>query len=104
MSLEPMGCVCATRQTHPWLYAFAEMTLCETSGGEGGGSASIFKSSGSYQAPRYHIRTMLRARNLFSGSDCTLSMIACAGALRFSLTMFKSFSNAAGRLSLSHLK
>src|SRR5262249_12261071 len=103
MSLEPMGCACATRQTHPWVYAFAEMTLCDTSGGGGGGPVSSFNSLGSYQAPRYHMRTMLRARNLLSGSDCTLSMIAC-GALRLSLTMVKSFSKAPGCFSLTSLK
>src|SRR5436190_24068846 len=102
MSLEPMGCACATRQTHPWVYAFAEITLCETSGGEG--SVSIFNSPGSYQAPRYHMRTMLRARNLLSASDCTLSMIVCAGALRLSLTLVKSLSKAAGCFTLSSVK
>src|SRR6266478_5818903 len=73
-------------------------------------------SAGSYQAPRYHIRTILRARYfasisygvllLSSSSNFNASMIAWSrlGASRCFLTSRSRFSSAAGHLSLTLVK
>src|SRR3954451_21525771 len=63
-------------------------------------------SFGSYQAPRYHINTMLRARYLVSSLALTLSMITFrrSDAVRASLAICRRVANVVGRFSLSQTK
>src|SRR4029453_14453216 len=69
-------------------------------------SASARKFSGSYQAPKYHIKTMLRARYLVSGAACTLSIIAWgrSGDFRLSLVICNKRLRVAWRLLFTQLK
>src|SRR5215475_1313635 len=94
-----MGWAWATRQTHPWVYAFGEMTS-NLAGDKLGCSTSSSKCFGSYQAPRYHIKTMLRARYFVSGLACTLSIMACARSDAFRL----SLANCNKRLKVGWLR
>src|SRR5262245_50933640 len=90
ISLNPMGWAWATRSAHPCEYAFGEMiSKLEAFAGGFGSSASARKLSGSYQAPKYHINTMLRARYFVSGVACILSIIAWgrSGDFRLSLVI-----------------
>src|ERR1700758_4489356 len=59
----------------------------EALGGGFGSSASARKLPGSYQAPKYHIKTMLRARYFVSGVAFTLSIIAWARSDAFTLSL-----------------
>src|SRR5919108_3322063 len=102
-----MGWACATRSAHPCVYAFGEMTSnLEAFAGGFGSSASARKLSGSYQAPKYHIKTMLRARYLVSGVACTLSIIAWARSddFRLSLVICSKRLSVAWRLLFTQLK
>ena len=78
---------------------------------------TAFSSAGSYQAPKYHIKTMLRARYLASMSDAVLVLSSSSncnavddryasrlGALRFFLTSRSRFSSADGCFSLAQVK
>src|SRR5262245_5119366 len=74
---------------------------------------SALSSAGSYQAPKYHIKTMLRARYFAStsygvlllspSSNRNASMIAWSrlDALRFILTSRSRYSSPDGNLSLA---
>src|SRR5215468_2441659 len=81
-----------------------------------GSLRSALSSAGSYQAPRYHIKTMLRARYFAStsygvlflspSSNRNASMIAWSrlDALRFIRTSLSRYSSPDGNFSLAHVK
>src|SRR5438876_10231477 len=109
-----MGCALATRNAHACVYALGETT--RNVGTRFGSLRSALSSAGSYQAPKYHIKTMLRARYfasrsdgvllLSSSSNCNALMIASSrsDAFRFFLTSCSRFSSADGYVSLAHVK
>src|SRR5947208_6449128 len=109
-----MECASATRNAHACVYVLGETT--RNVGTRFGSLRSALSSAGSYQAPKYHIKTMLRARYfasrsdgvllLSSSSNCNALMIASSrsDAFRFFLTSCSRFSSADGYFSLAHVK
>src|SRR6266436_1946811 len=85
-------------------------------GKRAGSLRSALSSAGSYQAPKYHIKTMLRARYfastsagvlvLSSSSNCNAAIIASSrlDALRFFLTSRSRYSRPDGYFSFAQVK
>src|SRR5262245_52019514 len=81
-----------------------------------GSLRSALSSAGSYQAPKYHIRTMVRARYFASTSAGVLVLSSSSnrnaatisssrlGALRFFLTSRSRYSSPAGYFSFAQVR